>query len=80
MSPEPVTHLAGIGILLLLIGVFIGLLLFAFWIWMLVDAITNQGLTETEKILFVLLVLFLPFFGSLIYFFIGRPKRRLVAT
>lgn len=72
--------ITGIGVLLLLTGALIGLLVFAFWVWMLVDAITNRGVTDTEKILFVLLVFFLPFIGSLIYFFVGRPKRRLAAT
>lgn len=80
MSAEPVTYLAGIGILLLLVGIFVGLLLFAFWIWMLVDAITNKGLSDTEKILFVLLIFFLPFIGGLIYLLVGRPKRQLMAT
>jgi hypothetical protein len=79
MSSEP-AMITGIGVLLLLTGALIGLLVFAFWVWMLVDAITNRGVTDTEKILFVLLVFFLPFIGSLIYFFVGRPKRRLAAT
>jgi hypothetical protein len=79
MSSEP-AMITGIGVLLLLTGALIGLLVFAFWVWMLVDAITNRGVTDTEKILFVLLVFFLPFIGSLIYFFVGWPKRRLAAT
>ena len=70
-----VTSVIGIGFALVLGA--ISLLVFAFWVWMLVDAITNKGLSDTEKILFVLLVFFLPFIGSLIYFFVGRPKRPL---
>ncbi len=46
-----------------------------FWIWMLVDAIKNQGLTEGEKIGWVLAIVFLHFIGSILYFFIGHPKR-----
>jgi hypothetical protein len=53
----------------------IGLLLFAFWIWMLIDAIQNKGLTDGEKIGWVLAVVFLHCLGALLYFFIGRPKR-----
>jgi Phospholipase_D-nuclease N-terminal len=47
---------------------------FVFWIWMLIHAITNNGLTGSEKIVWVLVVLFLHDLGALIYFFVGRPK------
>ena len=51
-----------------------GLATFVFWLWMLIHAITNKGLVGTEKIVWVLVVILLPCIGSLIYFFIGRPK------
>jgi hypothetical protein len=41
---------------------------------MLIHAITNKGLGDGEKIVWVIVIIFLPFVGSLIYFFIGRPK------
>ena len=53
----------------------IGLLVFAFWIWMIVDAIQNKGLTDGEKVCWVLAVVFLHILGAILYFFIGRPKR-----
>jgi hypothetical protein len=52
----------------------IALLMFVFWIWMLIDAIKNKGLTDGEKIGWVLAIVFLHIIGSLIYYFIGRPK------
>jgi hypothetical protein len=63
-----------IGLFLILFLGTIGLLLCAFWIWMLIDAIQNQGLTDGEKVGWVLAVVFLHFIGALLYFFIGRPK------
>jgi hypothetical protein len=60
--------------LILLVGT-IGLLVFAFWIWMIVDAIQNKGLTDGEKVCWVLAVVFLHILGAILYFFIGRPKR-----
>jgi len=66
----------GIAMLLALVLVPLGLLLLAFWIWMLVDAIQNKGLADGEKIGWVLAIVFLHFLGSALYFFIGRPKRR----
>ncbi len=52
----------------------LGVLAFIFWIWMLIHAITNHGLSGTEKVVWVLVVIFLHFLGALIYFFVGRPK------
>jgi len=47
---------------------------FAFWLWMLIHAITNKGLSDGERIVWVLVVILLPFIGSIIYFFVGRPR------
>ena len=53
----------------------IGLLVCAFWVWMIVDAIQNKGLTDGEKVCWVLAVVFLHILGAILYFFIGHPKR-----
>ncbi len=45
-----------------------------FFIWMLVHAITNKGLSGTDKIVWVLVIIFVHFIGAFIYFFVGRPK------
>jgi len=63
-----------IRLLVLLVMAAFGLACFAFWLWMLIHAITNKGITDTEKIVWVIVIIFLPFLGSLIYFFVGRPK------
>jgi hypothetical protein len=51
-----------------------------FWVVMIVDAVTNKGVSDTERLMWVLLVILLspgvPL-GAVIYFFYGRPKRRL---
>ena len=69
----------GLGILELFFVLLLAplcLLTFAFWIWMLVHAITNTGLTDIEKLIWVIVILFTHFIGAAIYFFVGRPKRR----
>jgi len=63
-----------VGLFLLLFMGAIGLACFAFWLWMLIHAITNKGIADTEKIVWVIVIILLPFLGSLIYFFVGRPK------
>jgi hypothetical protein len=72
--------LLGGGEILLILGLlfFFPLLLAVtvFWIWMLVDAIQNKGLTDGEKVGWVLAIVFLHVLGSVLYYFIGRPKRK----
>lgn len=63
-----------VGIIVWLFVALLSLAGFAFWLWMLIHAITNKGLSDGEKIVWVLVVIFLPFIGSIIYFIIGRPK------
>ena len=66
------------GVLLLLLLVPLGIACFVFWLWMLVHAIRNDALDGTTRVLWALLIWFLPFIGSVIYFFTGRtasPRR-----
>jgi hypothetical protein len=63
-----------IGIFLFLVGLVISVACFAFWLWMLVHAIQNKALSDGERIVWVLVIIFLPFLGSILYFFIGKPK------
>src|SRR5882724_5021419 len=51
-----------------------------FWIWMLVSAVQNKGLSDGEKTGWVLAIVFCHFLGALIYFFVGRPKRNLAPS
>lgn len=62
-------------LMLLAVLIPIAIALFAFWIWMLVSAVQNQGLSEGEKIAWVLVIVFVHWLGALLYFFVGHPKR-----
>lgn len=42
------------------------------WVWMLIDCITNKRLSTSEKILWLLVILFAQPIGGFIYLFIGR--------
>jgi hypothetical protein len=63
---------------LLVLGVLLfiplGLAMLAFWIWMLVHASQNKGLSDGEKVAWILIIALVHFIGALIYFFVGRPK------
>jgi len=70
----------GFEILFLLFLIPLSLLSLAFWVWMLVDAAQNRGLDQNERIVWVIVVALLHFLGALIYFFAGRPKRKLATA
>ena len=59
-----------------LISGIIGLLTTIFWIWMIIDCITNNSINGTQKIVWLLVVIFLPLIGSLLYFLLARGGTR----
>lgn len=63
--------LLGGGIIITLLVV---LFIFLFPLLALISALTSQ-FPGNEKILWVLIILFLPFLGSLLYFLIGINQR-----
>jgi hypothetical protein len=63
------------GALVTLFFILLFLATCVFWIWMLISAIQNQGLTGTERVIWVLVIFFLHFLGAFLYLLLGRPKR-----
>jgi hypothetical protein len=62
--------------LVLMLGVFVlSLLAVVFWIWMLIDCATKEPSEGNEKIVWILIIVFLQAIGALIYFFVRRPTR-----
>lgn len=47
---------------------------FVFWLWMLIHAIQNRGLTDSERIVWVLVIIFLNLLGALLYLIVGKSK------
>jgi hypothetical protein len=52
----------------------IGLLYFVFWLWMLIDCLKNPRIQGTEKLVWVLVILFVHVLGPLLYFFIAKEQ------
>jgi len=63
-----------LGIFLILMIIAVAMAFFAFWVWMLIDALRNKALTDNEKLVWVLVIVFLHFLGAIIYFFVARSK------
>jgi hypothetical protein len=53
----------------------VGLALFVFWIWMIVEVATKEPAAEPNKIVWLLVVIFLHWVGALIYYLVRRPER-----
>ncbi len=66
-----------LGVFATIFFIALAALVFVFWVCMLIDAIQNKGLTDGERIGWVLAIVFLHFIGSTLYFFIGHPKKLL---
>lgn len=56
----------------MLLGILIGVLVFAFWVWMIVDAVKRKFRKENEKIVWVLIIVFGSWIGALVYYFAVR--------
>jgi hypothetical protein len=69
LNPPPLA-ISSVSIIILLFS----LLFFVFWIWMLIDCIQNQRIKGTEKIVWVLVIIFLYALGALIYCLAGRKR------
>lgn len=72
------TYIGG-GVVLLTVLLFLiplALATFVFWVCMLISAIQNKGLSEGEKVAWVVVIALLHLLGAILYFFIGRPKRQ----
>jgi hypothetical protein len=59
--------IAGFGLL----GMLLGLLGFAFWLWMLIDCLQRKF---KDKLIWVLVLVFLGPLGALLYFFLVKKR------
>jgi hypothetical protein len=59
--------LIGIGSLLVLV-----VLVFAFWVWMIVDCATRKFRNGLEKIIWILVIVFAGWLGALVYFIVVK--------
>jgi len=64
-----------IPILFILVFAAAGIALAVLWIWMLIDCAVNEPSEGNDKIVWILVIIFLNWLGSLIYFLVRRPTR-----
>ena len=72
---------AGVGIVALFIVLIIAIIalaifVFVFWIIMIVDAATRKFKNETDKIVWILIIVFLQILGAVIYYFVVKKPNK----
>ena len=53
----------------------LSLVALGFWIWTLVDCVTNEPSEGNEKLVWVLIIVLLSWVGALVYVIVRRPQR-----
>ncbi len=66
------TSLFAVGSLMIILIGLIGIAAFGLWLWSLIHCVSNKNLSDTNRIIGILLILFLGIFGSFIYLFLPR--------
>jgi hypothetical protein len=47
----------------------------AFWIWMLLEAATKEPREGNERLIWIIIMLFVPYLGAIAYYLVRRPVR-----
>lgn len=65
----------GIGLLVFfIIMAIIGIALFVFWIWSIIDCVKREFPGDNDKVLWLVVIIVLGVLGSFIYLIAGRKK------
>jgi hypothetical protein len=47
----------------------------AFWIWMILEAATKEPREGNERLIWIIIMVFVPYFGAIAYYLVRRPVR-----
>jgi uncharacterized BrkB/YihY/UPF0761 family membrane protein len=70
MAGEILVMLGIFFLLLLVFALFIGM--FALWIWMIVDCAQRKFKEDSEKVVWILIIVLLSYLGAIIYYFVVK--------
>jgi len=69
------TFVGGLGGLEILIILMFPLFTLILWVWALVDLLRSSFADQTNKLIWTLVIIFLPLLGALLYFWIGQEQK-----
>jgi hypothetical protein len=47
----------------------------AFWVWMILEAATKEPREGNERLIWIIIMVFVPYFGAIAYYLVRRPAR-----
>ena len=59
----------------MMFSVVLSLAALGFWVWMLVDCVSNEPNEGNDKIVWILIIVLTGWIGGLVYYFARRPQR-----
>lgn len=74
------TGAAAVGIGLIIFWLIFGVIGFALWLWALIDVIRRQFKDPNNKILWLVLIIVIPWIGSIVYLIAGRKSGEIPAS
>jgi hypothetical protein len=74
MIPLTFTFLGGVGVQELIL-IFIFFVPSIFWLWALIDCATGDFTNSNDKLVWIIVIVAVPFIGWILYFAIGRKKK-----
>ena len=57
------------------VSVLLGIVALAFWVWMLIDCVSNEPSEGNDKVVWILIIVLTGWIGGLVYYFVRRPQR-----
>lgn len=66
------TGAAAVGVGLIIFWLIFGVIGFALWLWALIDVIRRQFRDPNNKVLWLVLIILIPWIGSIVYLIAGR--------
>ena len=74
MIPLTILFLGGVGVQELIL-LFLFLVPSILWVWALVDCLTGSFANSNDKLVWAIVIIFVPVIGWILYFAIGRQKK-----
>ena len=75
MKESLFSFLSGVGFQELIV-LFILILPTIFWIWAIIDLVKSDFQNDTNKIIWAMVIIFVPFIGAILYLTVGRKQKK----
>ena len=75
MAENILLFIGGLGSSEIMLILFFGLVPLGLWLWALIDLLRSNFKNSTEKLIWAVVIIFVPVLGALLYLLIGRSQK-----